>query len=193
MKHGLRTIRAMSGSRTSVKIAKSMKNVHKLRIRDLSACILAAMLCSGSPATAADPPDFTDFYPAGVACDFDLSIEGRGGNQVSREFTDKNGNVVRLLTAGKGPALTFTNDSTDATLSLKSDGSVRQITPNSDGSSTYVIMGHNILILFPTDIPAGPSTTLYAGRVVFTATASFDFEVQQVSGKGTDICAALSG
>jgi hypothetical protein len=151
---------------------------------------LAAVLGSGSPATAADPIVLD--FPAGVACDFDLRVEISGGNQVVKEFVDKNGNVVRMLSAGKGSALLFTNLSTDATFSLKANGSVTHTTFNPDGSSTVVITGHNVLILFPTDVPAGPSTTLYVGRVVFTVDSSGVFTVQQVSGETTDICAVLS-
>jgi hypothetical protein len=66
------------------------------------------------------------------------------------------------------------------------------ITFNPDGSSTLLITGHNVLILFPTDVPAGPSTTLYVGRVVFTIDSSGVFTVQEVSGTATDICAAVS-
>ena len=153
---------------------------------------LAVVLGSGSPATAADPPDAVFVLPAGVACnDFDLRVEIRG-IQVVKEFTDKNGNIVRTLSAGKGSALLFTNLSTDATVSLKANGSVTHTTFNPDGSSTVALTGHNVLILFPTDVPAGPSTTLHVGRVVYTVDTSQVFTVQQVSGKTTDICAALS-
>jgi hypothetical protein len=41
-------------------------------------------------------------------------------------------------------------------------------------------------------VPAGPSTTLHEGRVVYTVDTSGAFTVQQVSGKTTDICAVLS-
>jgi hypothetical protein len=153
---------------------------------------LAAVLGSGSPATAADPPDLTISLPAGVACDFPLSVEIRGANQVFKEFVDKNGNVVRSLSAGKGSALLFINEDTDATFSLKANGSVSQIAFNPDGSSTQTITGHNVLILFPSDVPAGPSTTLHVGRVVFTVDVNGVFTLQQVSGKTTDICAELS-
>ncbi len=63
---------------------------------------------------------------------------------------------------------------------------------NPDGSYTETLTGHNVLILFPTDVPAGPSTTLYVGSVVFTVDLAAVFTVQRVSGKATDICAALS-
>ena len=72
---------------------------------------LVAVLGSGSPATAAD--DVTFDLPAGLACaDFDLRVEIWGGNQVYKEFVDKNGNLVRILSAGKGSRLLFTNLST---------------------------------------------------------------------------------
>ena len=151
---------------------------------------LAAVLGSGSPATAADST--TIELPPGLACDFGLSVEIRGGNQVMKEFVDKNGNVVRTLSAGTGSDLSFTNLSTGATFSLKANGSVTHTTINPDGSSMVVATGHNVIILFPTDVPAGPSTTLYVGRVVFTVDSSGVFAVQQASGETTDICAVLS-
>ena len=63
---------------------------------------------------------------------------------------------------------------------------------NADGSQTLTVTGHNVLILFPTDVPAGPSTTLYVGRVVFTIGVDQVFTLKSASGKATDICAALS-
>jgi hypothetical protein len=152
--------------------------------------LLSGVLDSGSLATAADSTTLE--LPAGLACAFGLSVEIRGGNQVMKEFVDKNGNVVRMLSAGKGSALSFTNLSTGATFSLKANGSVTHTTVNPDGSSTVATTGHNVIILFPTDVPAGPSTTLYVGRVVYTVDSSGVFTVQQVSGETTDICAVLS-
>jgi hypothetical protein len=49
-----------------------------------------------------------------------------------------------------------------------------------------------VLILFPSDVPEGPSTTLYVGRVVFTIDDAGVFTVVSTSGKSTDICAELS-
>jgi len=165
-----------------------MNNVNKSRARNIWACAVAAVLGCASSAAA----DFTIDFPAGLACAFELRIDGSGGHQVERDFFDKNGNLVRSFSAGTGSALTFTNVGTGATLSTKSNGAVSQVTPNPDGSSTEVDTGHNILILFPTDVPAGPSTTLYVGRVVFTVDSSGNFTLQGHSGTATDICAALS-
>jgi len=164
-----------------------MNNVGRLGSRCLFVGVLA--LGFGNLACAAD---FTLNFPAGAACAFELRIDGDGGNQVYREFLDKNGNLVRSLSAGTGSALTFTNVGTGAALSTQSNGAVTSITYNADGSYTFVTTGHNVLILFPTDVPAGPTTTLYVGRVVFTADSAFNFTLLDHHGTATDICAALS-
>jgi len=156
---------------------------------------MATVLGFGSPGTAADPPDLVIDLPAGLACgDFDLRVEIRGGTQVFKEFTDQNGNVVRKLSAGRGSALLFINLSTDATFAVQPSGSVSHTTVNPDGSTTVADTGHNVVILFPTDVPPGPSTMQYVGRLVYTVSPPPDnvFVVQSFSGQTTDICAALS-
>jgi hypothetical protein len=67
--------------------------------------ILAGVL---GPAALAGSQQRT-VLPAGVACPFELSSTATRSNGIHREFADKNGNVVRLLSAGKGFDLTFTN------------------------------------------------------------------------------------
>ena len=129
--------------------------------------------------------------PAGLACDFALAVEISGGTQVSKVFTDKDGNLL-ALTAGKGSQNTYTNLSTGETFTQTASGSVARVTTYPDGSMKWVTTGHNSLILFPSDVPAGPSTTLTAGRVVFTVDTNGVFTVTEVSGKTTDICAELS-
>jgi hypothetical protein len=50
-----------------------------------------------------------------------------------------------------------------------------------------------VLVLYPTDVPAGPSTTLYVGSVVYTVDLLTGvFTLNAHSGRTTDICAALS-
>jgi hypothetical protein len=170
-----------------------MNNQNRLIIRCLLACMLAAVLGYGSHAIAAEPPVFTLDFVAGQACNFDLRVEGFDSNQHFREFTDKNGNVVRSLLAGKGFELHFTNLITLATFSTKSNGAVEHTTFNADGTKTVTDTGHNVLIFFPTDVPAGPSTTLFVGRVVFTVAPPNDmFTLLDVSGRTVDICAVLS-
>ncbi len=61
-----------------------------------------------------------------------------------------------------------------------------------DGSSLNVLTGHNVLFLFPTEVPAGPSTTLVTGQVVFRASPTNDFTVVESHGTSRDLCADLS-
>jgi hypothetical protein len=109
-----------------------------------------------------------------------------------KEFADENGNVVRLLSTGKGFDLTFTNLNSGESIAFPSNGSVEQTTINADGSTTVRATGHNIVILFQTDEPAGPTTTLYAGQLLYTVDGNGDFHVQKSTGQTTDICALLA-
>ena len=165
-----------------------MNVVYNSLLRCVPACIMAAALGLSGTALA----DFTQVFPAGNACEFDLQIDGSGGNQVQREFFDKDGNLVRTLSAGTGSALTFTNLGTGAALALQSNGAVSHVTKGPGGLDTWDSNGHNVIILFPTDDPPGPSTTLYVGRVEYTVDANFTFTLLRSSGRKTDICAALS-
>jgi hypothetical protein len=132
-------------------------------------------------------------FPAGTACTFGLAVDGTGGdNRATHTFVDANGNTVRVLSVGRGFQLTFTNLAGNGTLALPANGAVMDTVVNADGSQTVTLTGHNVLILFPSDVPAGPSTTLYVGRVVFTVDANGVFTLVSTSGRSTDICAALS-
>jgi hypothetical protein len=163
-------------------------------MRHLRAAIVAAMAVGAlvvPTAAIAAVADTLHFDP-GIACAFGLTVDMTGGNQVTRTFVDANGNPVRVLTAGRGPELTFTNTSTLATFRTRGNGSVLDTVTHPDGSQTVTLTGHNVLILFPSDIPAGPSTTLYVGRVVVNIDPSGTFTLVSTSGTATDICAALS-
>ncbi len=173
---------------------KDMNNANRMRIRYLLVCMMATMLSYGNQGIAAttpsDPPDQTLDYPAGLACSFELKIEVWNGNKQTRETKDKNG-IVRIISAGTGGALRFTDVDTGQTLSTKSDGAVQIQKFNPDGSFIETDLGHTVLILFPTDIPPGPSTTLYVGKLVFSSDASFNFTVLNEPNNKTDICAAV--
>jgi hypothetical protein len=158
-------------------------------------CASAALMGAlGLPSISAAEtnPDFV--LPQGTACkDFALGLSIRGGNQIYREFFDRNGNVVRWISAGKGNVQTFTNMTTGEELTIKTGGSVSHVTNNPDGSQTWTSTGHNVWILFPSDVPAGPSTTLYLGKVVFLVDPSTFFSQLQIAkAQEVDICAALS-
>jgi hypothetical protein len=115
-----------------------------------------------------------------------------GGKSHTHDFTDESGTLIGSVTAGRGQALTFTNLSTGATYSTRSNGAVQQVEYHSDFSTTLTTTGHNILIFFPTDVPAGPSTTLQVGRVVVDIDPNGVFTLRSVAGRSVDICAALS-
>ena len=155
---------------------------------------LATQSTAAPPARPPDDPDFSIDLLAGVACaGFDLRIEAWDPkNRVFKEFTDRNGNVVRLLFAGKGALLALTNLDSGENLIMKTGGSALHITVSPD-TQTWVNTGHNVVVFFPTDVPAGPSTKLYVGKLVYTVDlATGVFTLERVTGRSTDICAALS-
>ena len=149
-----------------------------------------SLVASAPAAQAVDPIQL----PAGTACDFALRVDiTENPHRVVRQFTDVNGNVVRTIESGKGNDLVFTNQDTGESLALKSNGSVMKSTPSKDAATRRVVAtGHNVIILFPTDDPAGPSTILYTGRVVYDVTPDETFTLVSTSGNTRDICAELS-
>jgi hypothetical protein len=82
---------------------------------------------------------------------------------------------------------------TKATLDVGGRGGMNKTTPNPDGSSTGELNGHSFMILFPTDTPSGPSSTLYQGKVVYTLDSSQTFTtIKSTTGHKTDLCKELS-
>jgi hypothetical protein len=166
-----------------------------------AAATALTLLGATGPSVAAEGPPFRDqpehaIYdlPAGMACPgFGLRLEVIGDpHRVFREYKDQNGKPLRVLHAGAGNTLVFTNLATSKTLTLRTGGSVEHITYNPDGTQTWTVTGHNVLIQFPTDVPPGPTTILYLGRLVFTINPVTSFGViQSFNGTTTDICAAL--
>jgi hypothetical protein len=148
--------------------------------------IVCLLVTGAPPASAAG--NFPMTFPAGTACPgFDVVISGTGGNFTTRSFV--NG---RTVTAGTGSSLVFTNRSTGQTFTSSSNGAAQQTTTNADGTQTVTAEGHNVLILFPTDAPAGPSTTLIVGRLVYNVDAAGNFTVKSITGTTTNICSRLS-
>jgi hypothetical protein len=156
--------------------------------------VLLSLGAAVPTAAAADPPDFWFDLSAGWACpSFDLRVEGYvADSRVFRTFYDKSGNQVRMFAGGKGNVLKFINLSTNAALTIRTGGSVEKTGFNGDGSTTYTAMGHNVVIMFPTDIPAGPSTKLYLGRVDFSIDTGGTWTMLSSPGRELDICAALN-
>jgi hypothetical protein len=147
----------------------------------------AGIVLPASAARAANAA-FTMIFPPDVACSFQLVVSGTGGNTAVRHATDE-----VLISGGTGSALTFFNPANGKSVSFPSNGTASVAALNPDKSiSMFQDTGHNVLILFPTDFPAGPSTTLIVGRVVVSIDMSGNFHVLSISGQRTDICALLS-
>jgi hypothetical protein len=163
---------------------------------------LALAVGLAAVALTATQPAFAQevILPAGLGCEFNLGFEATGGNLVTREFEDAAGNVVRIITAGKGVDLTYTNYGPDPdnpvageSVTVKTAGSVTKTVFNPDGTQTVTGTGHNGLILFPSDVPAGPTTTHYIGRIVYTVDPTTGvFTLVSTTGQERDICAELA-
>ncbi|MFJ4171695.1 hypothetical protein ACIPY3_19500 [Paenarthrobacter sp. NPDC089714] len=176
-----------------------MKNRIILRLAPV-AILLAALLAPAAPAAADEPL----ILGKGIGCpDFNLGLESKGGILHTKEFVDKNGDIVRILTAGKGVVLTYTNYGTDPaapvagkSVTIRTDGSVSNATLNPDGTYTVRTSGHYGIIWFPSDVPPtppGPATIQFIGTVVFNVDPTTGvFTFVSSSGKQRDICAELS-
>lgn len=141
-----------------------------------------------------DTKDEEIILPADQACPgFALGFLSEGARKPVKEFKDSAGNVVRTIESGKGKGLTFKNLSTGSTYVVRANGSVTKSVVNSDGTVTYTNTGHTGLILFPTDVPAGPTTTLYIGRMIYSVDPSTGvFTFLGSNGRQFDVCALLA-
>jgi hypothetical protein len=163
-----------------------------------SASLLAALsLTMAQPSFAAPPgeePEFSVVLPAGLGCDFTLGLDSSAGKVRTITFKTENGQPGRIISVKTGVVLTYTNVDTGAFVSIKTSGSVTSAVPLDDGvTEMRTATGHNGLILFPGDVPDGPTTTQYNGRIVYTFNTETGFiEVIETSGEATDICAELS-
>lgn len=152
------------------------------RIRTL--CIATVALATvgvvAAPAHAADEL----FFPAGMACSFPLATSSTGA---SVKIHDN----PTFMTTGLGGNLTLTNVSTGSSITLPSKGVADRYTALPGGATRVESMGSHVIILFPTDVPAGPTTTLYTGRVVYTVDAQGNWTLVSTSGRARDLCAEL--
>ncbi len=168
-----------------------------------SSAMVAVFLLSGTlPAAATHKPPLTPpiFLPVGSACpDFNVELDWTGGNLHEKEWLDANGEVVRSITAGKGVLLTYTNYGPDPdepvqgkSVTLKTGGAVVRMEVAPDGTEIYTATGHSGLVMFPSDVPAGPSITQYNGRVVYEVDPKTGvFTLISATGRSRNICAEL--
>jgi len=168
--------------------------VRMARIRRLATATLlasAAMVFAGQPASAQEAHDIV--LDPGVGCSFRLALDNIDFPPVRREFTDRNGNAV-VLRAGKSGAITYTNLDNGKTVAFPSRGTHLRETATGEPNVVLQEFSGNVgLVLFPGDVPAGPSTIQLNGRLVATFnTKTGATEVQKLVGHQIDICARLA-
>ena len=157
----------------------------------IGALLAAASLGAHASTAPSGPPNWVVPFDAGLACTYALTIEGWAGKNHTREFTDKDGNANVVIT-GKGHDFRFTNVANGKTTTQMSQGVQQQIVVYPDGSQKYTTNGALLLVMFPTDIPAGPSTVYYNGHSELTITAAGVGTLEKATGHKRDICAELS-
>jgi hypothetical protein len=163
-----------------------------MRLRTAAATVFATaiLLCGAASTASAQEHDLV--FDAGVACAFPLGLDGGEFPPERKTFTDPNGNPIVLL-AGKSGAVTYTNLVTEESLTFPSRGTALRVTTRPDETLLLEFSGNVGLLLFPTDVPAGPSTTQINGRLVFSFDPLTGFtEVRKQVGHQIDVCAALS-
>ena len=159
-----------------------------------TATVLTSAAAIGVAQPASAQPGVIEL-PAGQGCaDFGIRLEIGETNRNTREFTDKSGNLIRLLETGRSESVVFTNLSDETkTFTVRSRGTATKSTPiPGTNDFTREVSGHFVLVLFPEDNPTGPSSTLFAGRVVFIDAADGPDTLVEAKGKQTDICAQLA-
>ncbi|WP_395402037.1 hypothetical protein ACHMXB_01140 [Arthrobacter sp. UC242_113] len=166
-----------------------------------SALFITTLLAVGPTAVAVPPVegptpgDFVFDATKGQACeDFPLRIEASGSNVTVRTFLDRKGKQVRILQAGRGYTLTYTNLDTGKSLTIRPTGSNRTTVDNGDGTLTVTETGTAGIILFPTDTPKGPISTQFYGRIIYTLLNDGSNTLTSLRSSGTsiDICAQLA-
>ena len=175
---------------------------HPLAQRALTTSVITIAAAACLIATSA-PASAQVFLPDGEACiGFDVALDIGEGNRTSRTFEDKDGNTV-VLTTGRAESVVVTNLETEESVTAPARGVRTRATTDDNGTAdpadditTFEVTGNLLLVLFSTDIGGAglppSSTTLIAGRTVFTVDAQGIYIVQSVSGSTTDICEVLA-
>jgi hypothetical protein len=162
-----------------------------MRLRTAAATVFATAILLCGAASTASAAEIE--LPAGEACDFPLGLDGGAFPPERKTFTDPNGNPIVVLSAGKSGAVTYTNLDTTESLTFPSRGTALRDTTQSDGTHLLEFSGNVGLRLFPSDVPAGPSTTQINGRLVLSFDPATGFTVVlKQKGNQIDVCAGLS-
>jgi hypothetical protein len=164
----------------------------------VAACV-AALIGSAIPAGAVpperEPGGSVGFgeIPAGIACEFAVSIDLVSGGQGQRvAFFDRAGNLVRETDHARPSTFLFTNLDTGKSVALRLPGGTLTITPLADGTTKIVINGSAIGFNAPTDTPPGPFSFTSNGHLVLVVASDGNSTITQLSGNPTDLCAAVA-
>jgi hypothetical protein len=131
-------------------------------------------------------------FPAGVVCTFPVSFGVvSGGEGQLFTFIDHNGHVVRLMNHAKPSVWFFTNLDSGASYTLKLPAGLDRIAPSADGTTTVTISGGAIGFNAPTDTPPGPFALTNVGHLIFVIAPDGTGTLTKLSGKQTDLCAAV--
>ena len=155
-------------------------------VRKLGAAALA-LSAAGTALAQLEP--FT--LPAGVACDFPLTFQPLAPGHQQIRITDQQGRTGTAIFAGQFGTLQVINAATGESLTLPGKGAVNITRDNGDGTQTITLAGHWVVVWFPTDNPAGPSTIEYVGQVVIRQAGTVSTLVSLKGKQVLDICAAL--
>ena len=173
---------------------------YRMSCRFLAVALMFLIALVGASAANATPPVRTFFTSSPMLltgfCPFPVQTNDRVDGAPTREtvFFDKNGNVSRVVDKGSVIS-TLTNVDTGASITVRNSGSIT-VTFNQDGTITLTQTGPDIT--GDQGIITGrPFLTLTKGRVVATGvpdptTGFVDFSSVTMTGRVTDLCAALS-
>jgi hypothetical protein len=164
--------------------------------RTLAALVATAALAAPLIApTAHAASEWEDFGPpdaAGVACqDFPVQIQIRGVGKEPRELPTRDGSL-RVQVAGKDADYRFVNAAEPTKSYTLTRSAYRMSQTTAGGSYVLTINGTGWLVLFPSDIPAGPSTTVFSGNLVIKERPGGVYEVTKFTGRKIDVCAAIA-
>jgi hypothetical protein len=161
-------------------------------LRGVTAVLVALGMTALAGPAEARKPDLVERDPieltldAGLACEFPVHLSGTG----LRTAITTDGNVTTVT--GFGYELTLTNLTDPRKTYSTNSNRFTEVTTRLPNGSVYVeTRGKTLQILFPTDVPAGPSTTLYTGKLTYTTTPDGITTLLSHHGHAEDVCAAL--
>ena len=155
--------------------------------------LLASLLASGTVSAAAPiiskVQSWTLVIPAGVNCDFAVEWDVTAGNTTNQIVFERSNGDILIRQAGR-QLVTVTNLDTEESITLRG-GFRTDFLLHPDGTADFTLAGTVLVGFFPTDV-GGPGQLFIRGLARITGDADFNFFSFDLSGRSTDVCAALS-